>query len=305
MAKAGYCTVCNENVFLTDAGDCGKAGHPANCITGVYETPGVAGTEPPPPSAPQVAVDSAKKPLVKKWWFWAIVILLLAGLGNGLTGGTDTDSTTTPATSTEAAPTSTEVSAEEEPEPEPEPEPTASELLDANFGTFRAVKKSGRGDGIVTVPSEAIGGIVEASHNGSSNFVIETLDDSNNNTGLLVNTIGSYKGKTLFTSNEAPVKLKVTADGSWTIKIVPVSSAKRASSSNSGSGDMVLVYEGEAADWKVTHKGSSNFVIQFLSTSGNDLLVNEIGNYSGVIPSTEGPAVVSITADGTWTMVWQ
>ncbi len=36
MRKAGYCTVCNENVYLAADGSCSK-GHPSNCITGVYD----------------------------------------------------------------------------------------------------------------------------------------------------------------------------------------------------------------------------------------------------------------------------
>jgi hypothetical protein len=180
---------------------------------------------------------------------------------------------------------------------------STADMIDGNFGTFAVVTKSGRGSGVVKVPVDAVGAIVVASHGGSANFVIQTLNESNDMTGLLVNTIGKYNGTTMFTDDEAPVKLKITANGKWTIKIAPVSSAKTASSSNRGSGDAVLIYDGAPADWKFTHKGSGNFAVKYISTSGTDLLVNEIGKYSGVVPAAEGPAVVVIMADGAWTMV--
>lgn len=253
-----------------------------------------------------------EKPWYKRWWVWAIAVVVVAAIANPSGNSRDTKTassgkTTQQSSSAKTDPTSSqadEAQAEPEPEPEPEPaEPTAKELIDGNFGTFATVSKTGKGDGIIKVPSAALGGIVVATHKGSSNFAIEALDDSNQETDLLVNEIGSYRGVTLFTGDEAPVKLKITADGKWTIMIAPVSSAKKATASNSGKGDAVLIYDGEAADWKISHKGSSNFSINFIGTEGSDLLVNEIGNYNGVVPASAGPAVISIGADGAWTMV--
>jgi hypothetical protein len=64
--------------------------------------------------------------------------------------------------------------------------------------------------------------MVAATHKGSANFVISALDENNESTGdLLVNEIGGYKGVTAFGLNRVndAVKLKVDADGAWTIKI--------------------------------------------------------------------------------------
>jgi hypothetical protein len=250
----------------------------------------------------------------KKWWVWAIALVVLAAIASVGKPSTSTDAaapaaapSTNVAASANTAPAQAAAPAATTPEePTPaEPAPTASpaqQLMDGNFGIFTAVTKSGKGDGIVKVPADAVGGIVTASHSGSSNFAIETLDSGNQNTGLLVNEIGRYSGVTMFTSDEAPVKLKVTADGKWTIKIAPVSSARMGGSSNSGKGDAVLLYDGAAADWKFTHSGSSNFAVKYINTDSSDLLVNEIGHYSGVVPAGAGPAVVIITADGKWTM---
>lgn len=61
---------------------------------------------------------------------------------------------------------------------------------------------------------------------------------------------------------EVSVKLKIVADGSWTIKIAPISTAPVLPSSASGNGAKVLRYESEAVDVAITHKGQANFTVQ-------------------------------------------
>jgi hypothetical protein len=53
-----------------------------------------------------------------------------------------------------------------------------------------------------------------------------------------------------------------------------------------------------------THSGERNFVV-FEETDAAfsyGLLVNEIGAYSGVVPLSAGPSVITVTADGAWTL---
>lgn len=50
MARAGYCSTCGENVYLTPTGGCPK-GHGPECVSNVYEAPDAA----PPQYAPQQA----------------------------------------------------------------------------------------------------------------------------------------------------------------------------------------------------------------------------------------------------------
>jgi hypothetical protein len=180
---------------------------------------------------------------------------------------------------------------------------TVQEAVDSTFGTFSPVTKSGRGSGVVKLPADLAGGLVVASASGSSNFAIWSLDDSNGEIDLLVNTIGKYKGTTFLSgSDTTPVKLKVEAQGAWKITVLPVSSASEFSTSKSGHGDAVLLYSGPDADLKITHRGRSNFAVKLISTDGTDLLVNEIGNYGGTIPVSAGPGVFIIEADGNWTI---
>lgn len=180
----------------------------------------------------------------------------------------------------------------------------AAGVYDATYGTFTTIMKSGRGDTVIALPKGVKAGIVTATHNGSSNFQISGMDKGNQSTiDGLVNEIGNYSGTTAYGLTDmgnSPVKLQITADGSWTIKIAPISSARVLPASISGKGDAVFKFEGDAADFAITHNGSSNFMVQ---QYGGDMSmgVNEIGKYSGTVPFVAGPTVLVIEADGVWT----
>ncbi len=180
----------------------------------------------------------------------------------------------------------------------------AASWAEGSYGTFSAVSESGSGDTLITLPEGVSAGMVTAEHSGSSNFVINVLDSTNQASGdLLVNEIGSYSGTTAYgltgLSDDA-TSLEVTADGSWTIEIAPLAEAD--DFEGSGSGDGVFLYSGEAAAMDASHSGESNFAVWQMSDGwmGSDLLINEIGSYSGTVPLTAGPALIAITADGSW-----
>ena len=174
-----------------------------------------------------------------------------------------------------------------------------------NYANFTAADFSGKGDDVVNLPQGAINGLVAASYKGSSNFVIEVLDDGNQTADLLVNTIGSYSGTTSYGLNSLggdATKLKITASGSWTVHVAPFNEAP--SLPTSGKGDGVFKYEDSASPtWQITHSGQSNFSVSEESDASiMGLLVNEIGNYKGTVPASAGPSIISITADGKWTI---
>ena len=77
-----------------------------------------------------------------------------------------------------------------------------------------------------------------------------------------------------------------------------------------GRGDKVVrlkLDEDTAYIAAISHRGSSNFVVTSLTAEGDDidLLVNEIGRYSGVRPLSfnDTPAALKVEADGTWKIV--
>lgn len=121
MAKAGYCSVCNENVYLTDDGSCPK-GHPSNCVSGIYDTEQAAAA----PTATTAPVAKPKKPFYKKWWVWVIAVLVIGAIASGASGGggetASTDTAEKPAATAEPAATTEEPAAEAPKEEAPKAE---------------------------------------------------------------------------------------------------------------------------------------------------------------------------------------
>ena len=154
--------------------------------------------------------------------------------------------------------------------------------------------------------------IVQATHRGSANFVIELVGAG---TELLVNEIGNYSGRVAYADAAAGrYRVKITADGPWTIKFtqpVPTPTAKLVPGTFSGRGPDVLKVRTEE-DLQpivdVRHRGQANFVVELIGygdSSGSELLVNEIGNYSGqtlVDDMPQGSYLLAVQADGPWTV---
>ncbi|MEV0646533.1 hypothetical protein AB0I28_14845 [Phytomonospora sp. NPDC050363] len=259
---------------------------------------------PPPPPAfgPPVPQPPRKKPVFQQWWFIVgAVVLLLCVCGGGIAAlnsgdGKDDSSSNTPA-GEDADP------AEDAAEPAEEKK---ADPYDEEYGTFETVEESGSGDTVLELPKGASAGIVTATHDGSANFIVSGLDKDNEPTGdLLVNAIGDYKGTAAYglTALGEAVTLEVKADGKWSITIAPVSAAKALPSPAKGGGDAVYLYDGDAATWKATHDGEGNFiVVQYPAGGFPNLAVNEIGEYEGTVAAKAGPSVVTVNADGKWTL---
>ncbi|MDO9557230.1 MAG: hypothetical protein Q7J82_06580 [Coriobacteriia bacterium] len=235
----------------------------------------------------------------------ALTALAVIVIAVGFAGGGDESATTAGTTKkadTSAATVSDSTVADvaepepkPEPEPEPEPEPTIQELADSAYGVFDVIEKTGTGDDVIPLPA-GVSCVIVATHSGSSNFVLRSLDSGNQMVDLLVNEIGAYSGSTFCAEG---VSLQVEASGSWTIRIAPISTVPvMATEPLSSKGDAVMLYDGGTAIWDITHTGSSNFVVK----NGDGLLVNEIGDYSGAVPVSGGPYIVTISADGAWTI---
>ncbi|MBA2311661.1 MAG: hypothetical protein H0V97_02550, partial [Actinobacteria bacterium] len=157
------------------------------------------------------------------------------------------------------------------------------------------------------IPEDAAA-IAEISHSGGANFAVWAVDGAGQQTDLLVNTIGNYTGTVLFdeSASSHTDAFDVEADGTWTITIKPVTEAFEWDGSEvlTGSGDDVAVLDPAPSGLKsttLTHSGSGNFAIWAYGPS-TDLLVNEIGNFSGEVLLAEGTFLFEITADGPWTI---
>ncbi len=145
--------------------------------------------------------------------------------------------------------------------------------------------KSGRGDKVLKIKAQDAPTIARITNKGSSNFAVISYvgtcyDD------LLVNEIGSYSG-TVYLS-PGVTRLKVTSNGNWKVTIRPIDAARQwdGSSALSGKGDaVVMLHGGEFGKTTIKNKSRSNFAVIAYDTDGQylDLLVNEIGGYSGEV----------------------
>jgi len=241
-------------------------------------------------------------------WIITGVFVVVGGIGGGIAAAT---------TAATVAAISQTVSQDELPAAPAEADPSAGADADAGatsdvaawaddkFGTFETESQSGTGDAVISLPAGAAAGLVRATHQGTANFSVQVLDAQNAPTlDLLVNTIGVYSGITAFGLNgdlgTPGVTLQITADGPWTIDVGPMSFA--GSVTDSDAGDNVFLYAGGATNVAFTYDGASNFtVIEYNDGLGMGLLVNEIGAYSGTVPLTAGPSVITVKAGGLWT----
>lgn len=161
----------------------------------------------------------------------------------------------------------------------------------------------GNGDDVVT--NITLGdGIYRAhvTYTGRSNFVI-WLYDKNDDRDLLVNEIGSYDGY-VYLNGESPLTFEISSSGPWKIEIESL--PKTSEYNFSGNGDYVTdIFTTSSGVYEITNSGKSNFVVWIYTTSGRDLLVNEIGSYTGKkkvsIPS-DSNAFFEINSSGSWTI---
>jgi hypothetical protein len=174
---------------------------------------------------------------------------------------------------------------------------------------FHAFTIAGSGNDVVDlrIPGDAPA-ILDLTYDGGSNFIVWSLDGSHDLIDLLVNEIGSYTGRRMvhggwLSSPDLVRFLDITANGPWSITVRPLSAANTFRTSLSGSGDTILLYRGSST-LTSTHNGSSNFIIWGYRSNGelHDLIVNEIGSYSGTDLVASGTSILDIQADGAWTL---
>ena len=254
---------------------------------------------------PAAAVPKPKKPIYKRWWAWVlaavVVVVIIVAISGGGGDQVATPEASAPATTQPAKAKQTESA----PKPSEPAKPTGNAQIAEEYGTFDTFTKAGKGDATIKLPGGAKAGMVTATHKGSSNFAVSALDENNESTGdLLVNAIGAYKGVTAFglTSVGDAVKLKINADGAWTVKISSLENAPTLDLPVKQEGDRVYIYGGKAADWAIANKGKANFVVIQHTSIMPNLMVNEIGKYKGTVPASAGPNVVTVQSDGTWSI---
>lgn len=247
-----------------------------------------------------------KKPIWRRRWFLiGAGLLVLIGIGGALsdpeedvtsaihadaevttTSGADDETTTTSETTTTT-------------------EPISTTTTSTTVKTWESFTVSGTGDDVVelAIPEDQPA-VVAVEHSGSGNFAVVSYSSGGDRIDLLVNEIGSYQGRhgVNFLQGEEVAELEITAGGSWSVTASPLQDAASMTSSFEGAGDDVILFAGAGNRLEVTHDGERNFSVIAWGGSGRDLLINEIGPYSGAVRLDDGTILFTITADGAWTM---
>jgi hypothetical protein len=148
---------------------------------------------------------------------------------------------------------------------------------------------------------------VTFTHKGSSNFIVHSFA-ANGDEGSLVNVIGNYQGIRPLLSENPPYYFEVKADGTWSIRVEPITDEPGAVSGISGKGDYVSgLFQPTSTGpkpYNLTHNGEGNFIVHLFCAGGQDSVENEIGAVNGSVVARfeKGPCFWEVRADGDWTI---
>ena len=183
----------------------------------------------------------------------------------------------------------------------PDQEQTSQPVYGDNIFT-----KSGNEDSIVhTVRVENPSYLHFTSSSGGNKSIKAYYGDGEYDYDLLVNEIGNYDGNTYLLANRT-YDFEISCEGSWDIE-----GCERGTTNTdtcAGAGDFVTdIFQPNDKYFTITHNGDGNFAVKQWYGTGKydyDLLVNEIGDYSGTvrIAYSDYPCFFEITADGAWSI---
>lgn len=168
----------------------------------------------------------------------------------------------------------------------------------------------GDGDDVVDVPNTTKPGIAQIVYDGDGYFSVWGLDAKGKETQLLANRAGAYDGTEAFNIDRGDklAALKVSADGPWTIRLLPLSKARSWSITTRGTDNDVLRLSKASAGFRklaIRYTGDGYFSVWALNSSGRrvDLLANKAGAYKGTVPLPAGTRYAVVTADDAWSIV--
>ncbi|MFG2328665.1 TerD family protein [Streptomyces sp. NPDC048604] len=106
---------------------------------------------------------------------------------------------------------------------------------------------------------------------------------------------------------DRPLTLRVEADTPWTLRVLPLTHARRFDGHIEGHAHDLVIYEGPAGVLDFFHGGESNFTVHLhtppaypeYDEEDQELLVNEIGEIRVSAP-VPGPGLLRISGDGPW-----
>ncbi|WP_182908092.1 hypothetical protein [Microbispora sp. H13382] len=167
----------------------------------------------------------------------------------------------------------------------------------------------GEGDDVVRIHATKKPGLIRFTHDGESNFIVHAVDPHGRAGEYLVNEIGPYTGTVLYNDygTRGTSGLEIKADGYWTATFLPLAKARCwCSATIRGTGDQVLKLSPTRGlhTVRAAHNGEANFIVHANIRIGSygDLLFNQIGRYRGKALLPVGTRLVTVHADGAWTL---
>ncbi len=175
----------------------------------------------------------------------------------------------------------------------------------------------GHGQGVVSVDGLPEGPVlVELWHQGDGYTCVYTLNKRNKDDDLLFNTtLEDLRGSAaVHHKGNRPLRLRVDADNAWTVQVHPISAARDLGDGLQGRGPEVVVYRGRLADLDVSFSGDEDgndeggSMVIYTAPPGTvhedkrDLLMYEIGRLNQTFPLAEGPLILLIESDGSWSL---
>ena len=174
--------------------------------------------------------------------------------------------------------------------------------------TAVVAKVDGSGNGRVELPpSVGLPAIVHAQYGGTAKFVVTAVDARGRYLSIVAQSVGSYDGTFpvgFVDQHDAPTRsLNVATTGPWHLDIAPARFAPRLVPPGvGGHGDVVLSYTGPTVRALVNYPGTATFTLQTYAGGVVKVLSNAVGPYRRQIVLPAGPAFISVTAGGDWSM---
>ncbi|WP_344972824.1 hypothetical protein [Streptosporangium fragile] len=151
---------------------------------------------------------------------------------------------------------------------------------------------------------------MKITHDGEGYFSVWTLKSNGKENDLLVSAGELYKGTVAYNTSASgsTAALKISADGVWTVQLLPFSKARSWSITTRGSGDDVLRLAKTSVGLRtlrIRHTGEGYFSVWAVNANGrlHDLLVSETDAYSGSVPLPAGTRYAVVKASGPWSIV--
>lgn len=119
---------------------------------------------------------------------------------------------------------------------------------------------------------------------------------------LIIDRSGPYSGELLLgPSKTDAIVLSVNADSEWTAEIVPLAEHPPAELATTGQGDAVVVITDPATSVTLAHESEGGFSVKIFDADGTSLTIMETGQSSDTY-SFQTPGIITVIADGTWTI---